>query len=86
MTSIFIGLSLFFPRLTLLFYWLENNIPANDTPLIVDLIGAIFAPHLLVAWWMYVLGLHPLLIGFFVIAGLLELGGGSSASSRRKDS
>ena len=86
MGSLFLFFAFFFPRATLLLTWLFGTIPANDTPFVVDVIGAIFAPRLLVAWWAYCLNLHPLLIILFVIGGVFELfGGGGSATRRKKD-
>lgn len=82
MSSVFLFFVFFFPRLTLLLVWLFGTIPANDTSFVLDVIGAIFAPRLLVGWWLYVAGAHPLLIILFVLAGLSELfGGGSSVST-----
>ena len=85
MSGLFIGLSFLFPRLTLFFCWLAAAIPMNDTPFVLDVLCAIFAPRLLIAYWMYALGLHPLFIILFAVFGLAEIFGGSKASSRSSD-
>lgn len=44
----FLVLSLFFPRFTLFFWWMTNNLPFNTTPLWADVISAIFIPRVLI--------------------------------------
>ena len=56
----------FFPRLTLLIGWAFSLLPANDTPFMLDVICALLAPRLLVAWWGWHNGLHPLWSALFV--------------------
>jgi hypothetical protein len=91
MTTPFIFFAAFFPRWTLLLVWLFGTMPANDTPFAVDVLCALLAPRLLVAWWMFCMDMHPLLIAVFVLLELSEKFGGrrassssSSSSSRRK--
>lgn len=43
MGSLFLFFAFFFPRLTLLLVWLFGTMPANGTPFLADLLGAIFA-------------------------------------------
>ncbi len=74
MGLIFLFFAAICPRVTLAFCWLFGAIPANDTPLLVDLMGAIFMPRLLVAWWLWEGGHHPLLVAIFVLLELVELG------------
>lgn len=84
MSNLFLFFALLFPRPTLLLAWLFGIMPANGTPFLADLLGAIFAPRFLIAWWLYEAQAHPFLIGLFVVFGILEfVGGGSSASRRR---
>jgi hypothetical protein len=49
----FLLLSLFFPRLVLLFSWLSNNLPYNTTPFWADLMCSIFLPRILVLVYIY---------------------------------
>ena len=82
MSTFFLVCALFFPRLTLLITWLFGNMPANDTPLAADVIGAIFVPRFLIAWWAYNLNEHTAWVVLFVLFGIVELlKGGSSATS-----
>ena len=85
MTDCFLVSAAFFPRTTLLIWWIIGAIPINHTPFIVDLICAILFPRGLVAWWLYEAGYHPLLVAVFVILEILETFGGSvSISSSKK--
>ncbi len=84
MTNLFIFCSFFFPRITLFVCWLCSTIPINDTPFALDLLAFIVAPRLLIAWWMFILGMHPLLIMLFVLFGVLELFSSSSSSKKKK--
>lgn len=87
MTAAFLFCSFLFPRLTLLVCALFGMMPANDTPLVADVIAFFVAPRLLIAWWLYEAGAHPLLVVLFAVGGLTELfGGGQAARSRRSRS
>lgn len=72
MDPLFIGCSFFFPRITLVVAWYLEMMPANSTPFVLDVIAALFAPRLLIAWWLYEANAHPLLVGLFVLAGIWE--------------
>ena len=72
MGACFLAGAAFFPRLTLLLFWVASAIPANQTPFLVDVLCAFFCPRLLVAWWLYEAGQHPLLVAVFVILELAE--------------
>jgi len=86
MGTIFLLLAFFFPRLTLVGAWLLGDIPPNATPFVADVLATIVAPRLLVAFWLYDGGYHPLLVLIFGVGGLAELlGGGSKASRSRRD-
>lgn len=58
--------------------------PANDTPFALDVIAFIMAPRILIAWWLYVVGSHQLLILFFVFFGILELGSAVGYTKRER--
>lgn len=45
--------SLFFPRLSLFFAWVNNSIPFNNVPFFFDLIGAIVFPRLLIIYYIW---------------------------------
>lgn len=62
----------FFPRLTLLVYYMLDLIPSNDVPLVLDLIMAIFLPRLLLAYYGYLHDIHPLWIALFVLLQVFE--------------
>ena len=49
----FLLLSLFTPRIVLLFWWATHNLPYNDTPFLADLLGSIFLPRILVMVYIY---------------------------------
>ena len=88
MTQWFVGLSLFFPRLTLLWFYFVTGMPTNDTPFGLDVVAFLFAPRLLIAWWLYVDPTwHPLWSAIFVLFALFSSGSSSSAvsSSRKGD-
>lgn len=72
MDPLFIGCSFFFPRITLVAAWYLGMVPANNTPFVLDVIAALFAPRFLIAWWLYEANAHPLLVGLFVLAGIWE--------------
>lgn len=67
MGAAFLVMALLFPRLTLLYCWLFDHMPANTTPFGADLIGAIFAPRLLVGYWTYDAGVHPIWTVLYVV-------------------
>jgi hypothetical protein len=86
MSSLFLFFSFFCPRTTLLICWVLGMMPANNTPFIADVLGAFFAPRLLIAWWLYEAHANPFLVAIFAIFGVLELLGGSSVKVRRSSS
>lgn len=49
----FLLLSLLFPRITLLFWWLAGNLPYNTTPFVGDVFASIFVPRILILVWIY---------------------------------
>lgn len=79
MTTWFLFFTFGMPRTTLFLYYFFLEIPHNETPFALDLIGAIFAPHLLVAYWLYEANYHPLLVVLFVIRWFIGLFSAKSA-------
>ena len=49
----FLLISLFLPRFTLFFWWVTGNLPFNTTPLLADVICAVFLPRVLVLVYIY---------------------------------
>ncbi len=84
MTTWFIVLALFFPRITLLVCWFTGDMPANDTSFALDVFAAIFAPRLLMSWWAHTAGQNGLALLFFLFS-LFAGGGQTSAASRSRD-
>jgi hypothetical protein len=80
----FLSGAAFFPRLTLLISFLMGAIPDNPTPFLVDVIAAMIAPRLLIAYWLYVGGHSWWLVGLFIWLWIANLGGTSSVSSSVK--
>lgn len=84
MTDTFLTLTLFFPRVALLVYYLEGWMPTNTVPLWGDALMYVFVPRVLVLIYIYQnLGMH----GWFwlhVVALILCAGSGSSTASRAK--
>jgi hypothetical protein len=66
MSPIFFAATLFFPRLFLAIFYCAGFMPANDTPLVMDIVLALIAPRILLAWWAYGLGAHPLMVGSYL--------------------
>lgn len=83
MTPTFLIVCLFFPRLGLLAYALNNAIPANDTPLLVDVAGALIAPRLLIAVWCFASG-QPEWGVIYVFASIVVSSGTASTRADRK--
>ena len=48
MDIIFLVLSLFLPRITLIIYFLLHNIPFNNVPFIGDVLLTVFLPRILI--------------------------------------
>lgn len=48
MDNIFLILSLFLPRITILIYYFSNSIPLNSVPFLGDILLSIFLPRVLI--------------------------------------
>lgn len=84
MTTSFLVFSLLFPRLTLLWCYLTSGIPINSTPVAVDVVGSIFVPRFLIAFWTYEAHTHIAWTLLFVLFGLAELGGSRASTQRER--
>jgi hypothetical protein len=85
MSDYILFFGLFFPRITLALCFINNQVPINSTPFILDCIGSLFFPRLLIAFWAFELGEHPLWIAIYLIFGLLELLKPASSATRNKE-
>lgn len=50
--EIFLLISLFFPRITLIIAWLNSSIPFNNVPFFSDFLGALVFPRLLIMYYI----------------------------------
>lgn len=86
MSAFFLIFALFLPRFALLGFYLFGTMPPNDTSFALDVAGSVFAPRLLIAWWTYANGEHPLWTVLFVAGWLLSAFGSRAGSTSRKES
>jgi hypothetical protein len=85
MDNYFLTLTLFFPRLTLLFYYANAWIPTNTLPFWGDVLMSVFIPRVLVLIYIYQnLGANSVWFWVHVVALILCYAGGSSSSVKRK--
>lgn len=84
MSTWFLILCLFFPRLTLFFSWATGGIPANDTPFWADVIMSIFLPRFLVAYWASCLNVHVIWVLLLILFGVAELLGGANRTTQSR--
>ena len=49
----FLVVGLFFPRITLFFWWAMGNLPHNTTPFVFDVISTIMLPRLLILMYIF---------------------------------
>jgi len=85
MENIFLVLSLFIPRITLIIFYFMHSIPYNNVPLIGDALLAIFLPRVLIL--IYIVENFGVDSPWFwihlVMAVLVYLFGGKKFSKRR---
>jgi len=85
MENIFLVLSLFIPRITLIIFYFMHSIPYNNVPLIGDALLAIFLPRVLIL--IYIVENFGVDSPWFwihlVMAVLVYLFGGKKISKRR---
>jgi len=86
MSTIFLILSLFLPRITLLIYYFGFSIPPNSVPFWGDAILAVFLPRVLVLIYIYEnMGTqNPWFWIHLVVALMVYLFSGKKASRKRK--
>ncbi len=73
MTTLFLICGLILPRLTLLAAFMLGNIPPNSVPFVLDVVGAIFIPRFLLAFYAYESGQHIGWVAAYIIFGIFEL-------------
>ncbi|MBI5402711.1 MAG: hypothetical protein HY959_04885 [Ignavibacteriae bacterium] len=85
MENIFLVLSLFIPRITLVIFFFMHSIPFNNVPLIGDFLLAVFLPRVLIL--IYVVENYGVESPWFwihlVMAVLVYIFGGRKVSKRR---
>jgi hypothetical protein len=59
-TPYFLVPALFLPRTTLLLCWFLGELPLNSTPFWADFCAALLFPRLLIAYWAWESGAHPI--------------------------
>lgn len=85
MDTAFLVVSLFFPRLVLLVYYVTGWIPPNTIPLLGDVLLAVFIPRLLILIYIYqTLGGKSAWFWIHVIALILAYSGGGATARKRK--
>jgi hypothetical protein len=85
MENIFLVLSLFLPRITLILFYLVHSIPYNNVPLIGDAILTIFLPRVLILIYIvenYGTG-SPWFWIHLVVAVLVYIFSGKKVSKRK---
>ncbi len=82
---LFLLCGLFFPHLTLGWCWFVGAVPANDTSFDVDVVGAIFAPRLLISYWLYEDD-RPVMALLYFLVFLGAVSGESAATQRKRRS
>jgi hypothetical protein len=86
MDTLFLVLSLFFPRIALLFYYIGGSIPSNPVPFWADAAMAVLIPRVLII--VYIASNLGISSGWFwlhlIVAILAYCSGGSYQRSRSK--
>jgi hypothetical protein len=83
-------LGLFLPRLTLFIAaFLTGGYPANDLPDLIDVLGWLFLPRFLMAYYIYIdIGANTLWFWAYIVLGIVGLfgeGGFARSRYRRRD-
>ncbi len=80
----FLLLGLFLPRLTLFIAWLETGIPINPLPDLVNLIGWLFFPRFLIAFYIYTdQGANNIWFWAYIVLGIAGFVGEGGYAHRR---
>lgn len=82
----FLLFSLFFPRIVMVVYLLENWYPANSVPQWADILLGVFAPRILILIYIYQnMGYDNIwFVAHLVVALLAYTGGGGETVRRRR--
>lgn len=86
MDEYFLILSLFFPRIVLVVYYLQGWQPANSVPLWGDVLLGVLAPRVLILIYIYQnMGAENVwFIAHMVVMILVYFGGGRETARRRR--
>jgi hypothetical protein len=86
MDTIFLVLSLFLPRITIILFYLLHSIPYNNVPFIGDVLLTVFLPRILILIYIVEnLGTHnPWFWIHLVVALFVYLTSGKIYNKRRK--
>lgn len=80
----FLLFSLFFPRITMLVYFVQGWFPANSVPFLADLLLGIFLPRILVLIYIYQnMGVENIWFVVHLIVLVLTYFGGGTETRRR---
>lgn len=84
----FLIFSLFFPRIVLLVYLLQNWYPSNTVPQWADILLGVFMPRVLILIYIYQnMGVENIwFVVHLVVAILAYFGGGKETARRRRRS
>lgn len=82
----FLLFSLFFPRITLVAFFLQHIYPANNVPQWADILMGLFIPRVLILIYIYQnMGYENLwFVAHLTVAVFAYLGGGRETVRRRK--
>jgi hypothetical protein len=81
----FLLFSLFFPRITLVVFFLQQAYPANNVPEWADILLGIFLPRVLILIYIYQnMGYENLWFVAHLIVAILAYFGGSRETVRRR--
>jgi len=81
----FLLFSLFFPRIVLVIYLLQNMYPANAVPQWADVLLGVFAPRVLILIYIYQnMGYENIWFAAHLIIALLAYFGGGRETVRRR--
>ena len=82
----FLLFSLFFPRVTMVVFLLQNWFPENTVPQWADLLLGVFMPRVLILIYIYQnMGYENIwFAAHFVVAILAYIGGGRETARRRR--
>lgn len=81
----FLLLSLFFPRIVLVVYFLQHWYPANNVPAWADVVLGLFMPRVLILIYIYQnMGYENIWFAAHLIVALLAYVGGGGETVRRR--